>query len=258
VACGACSGFHGIVCSGTTSKQIAKETDCLPVGYGGMLLEGLVAFLALATVMILVPGSALTSASPDRIYAEGLGRLVQHLGLPHDLARAFVLLAFTTFIYDTLDVATRLARYILQELTGWKGFWGSLHATWISLVIPLLCLTVQMTDSAGHAIPAWKVFWTLFGTSNQLLAALTLMILSVWLLRTGKPWWISALPMAFMLVMTFWSLHFMASPMLARLSQGNFAPDPVGLVAIFLFFLAVLLIFEAFWAVFIRKEKVEL
>jgi len=258
VACGACSGFHGIVCSGTTSKQIAKETDCLPVGYGGMLLECLVAFLALATVMILVPGSALTSASPDRIYAEGLGRLVQHLGVPHNLARSFVLLAFTTFIYDTLDVATRLARYILQELTGWKGVGGSLLATAVSLLIPFLCVTVQMTDAAGHAIPAWKVFWTLFGTSNQLLAALTLMILSVWLWRTGKPWWFSAVPMAFMLVVTFWSLYLMVSPALVRLSQGNFIPDPVSLVAIFLSLLAVVLIFEAFWAVCIRKEKVEL
>src|SRR3989338_5503631 len=72
VACGACSGFHGIVSSGTTSKQIAKETDCHVVGYGGMLLEGFVAVIALSTVMILSKQDVLVGSSPDRIYAEGL------------------------------------------------------------------------------------------------------------------------------------------------------------------------------------------
>jgi carbon starvation protein len=121
VACGACSGFHGIVSSGTTSKQIESEPDCQLVGYGGMLLEGLVAVIALATVMVLAPGAEMLKASPDRIYAEGLSRFVGNLGIPPDLARSFTLLAFTTFIYDTLDVATRLARYILEEVFGWTG-----------------------------------------------------------------------------------------------------------------------------------------
>src|SRR3989338_1491464 len=176
VACGACSGFHGIVCSGTTSKQIAKETDCRLVGYGGMLLEGLVAVIALSTVMILAKSDPLAATTPDRIYAEGLSRFVSHLGVPRAFARAFALLAFTTFIYDALDVATRLARYIFQELVGWKNTLGKVAATAISLSIPLFCVTLRMTDSAGNVIPAWKVFWTIFGTSNHLLAGLTLKI----------------------------------------------------------------------------------
>jgi carbon starvation protein len=249
VACGACSGFHGIVCSGTTSKQINRESDCQAVGYGGMLLEGLVAVVALGTVMILAKGSDLTHASPDRIYAEGLGRLVQHLGIPRDLARSFVLLAFTTFIYDTLDVATRLARYLLEELTGWKGRAGRMLATVLSLTIPLICVSIKITDASGNVVPAWKVFWTIFGTSNQLLAALTLMVLSVWLWRTKKPWWVSAIPMVFMLVMTGWSLLLMVGPFFTRLTATPRSLDSIGLLALVLLGLAGRLLYETVQAV---------
>ena len=75
IACGACSGFHGLVCSGTTSKQIAKESDCKPVGYGGMLLEGLVAVIALATIMIVAPEIS-KGAAPGRVYGDGLARFL--------------------------------------------------------------------------------------------------------------------------------------------------------------------------------------
>lgn len=233
VACGACSGFHGIVCSGTTSKQIAKEPDCRLVGYGGMLLEGVVALIALSTVMILVKGDALASGSPDKIYAEGLSGFVSHFGIPRDFARAFALLAFTTFIYDTLDVATRLARYIFEELMGWKKFSGRVFATLISLAIPLICVSLKLTDAQGNLVPAWKIFWTIFGTSNQLLAGLSLMILSLWLKKTGKSWWISLIPMFFMLAMTLWSLVLLMKP------------NAIGFVAVLLFFLALALLFEA-------------
>ncbi len=245
VACGACSGFHGIVCSGTTSKQIAKETDCRMVGYGGMLLEGLVALVALSTVMILAKGDPLAGASPDRIYAEGLSRFVQELGIPRDFARSFILLAFTTFIYDTLDVSTRLARYIFQELTGWKDVRGRVVGTMLTLALPLFCVSIQMTDSQGNLIPAWKIFWTIFGTSNQLLAALTLMTLSVWLYRAGKQVWVSALPMIFVMIMTLWSLGVMILQAVQKLFSQNPSFDTIGFVALLLFVLALLLMFEA-------------
>ena len=245
VACGACSGFHGIVSSGTTSKQIANETDCRMVGYGGMLLEGLVALIALSTVMVLAKSDPLVNAGPDRIYAEGLSRFVQNFGIPRGFARSFTLLAFTTFIYDTLDVATRLARYIFQELTGWKNIWGKVLATLISLAIPLVCVNLKMADASGNLIPAWKVFWTIFGTSNQLLAALTLMILSVWLIKSRQAWWMSVIPMIFMMVMTLWSLFLMMKPMLSGLLSGTFTIDFIGIVALLLFILAFLLILEA-------------
>ncbi len=245
VACGACSGFHGIVCSGTTSKQIKKETDCKLVGYGGMLLESLVAVIALSTVMILAKSDALAGASPDRIYAEGLSHFVQNLGIPREFARAFVLLAFTTFIYDTLDVATRLTRYLFQELTGWKNQAGRMAATLISLLIPLFCVSMKVLDAQGNLVPAWKVFWTIFGTSNQLLAALTLMILSTWLAKTKRSSWISVGPMIFMLVMTVWSLGIMVQTAWHKFFSPTPVIDMVGVIAVFLLGLAVLLIVEA-------------
>ncbi len=243
VACGACSGFHGMVCSGTTSKQISKETDCRLVGYGGMLLEGLVALIALATVMLLAKTDPLTSASPDRIYAEGLSRFVEHIGIPVAFARSFTLLAFTTFIYDTLDVATRLCRYLFQELTGWKGMKGSFAATAISLAVPLICVSIKTVDPQGHIIPAWKIFWTIFGTSNQLLAALTLIILSTWLARSGKSWWVSLAPMVFLLTMTLWALFLVIQSAIKKYMAHSIF-DITGVIALLLFGLAVLLIME--------------
>ena len=245
VACGACSGFHGIVSSGTTSKQIAKESDCRMVGYGGMLLEGLVALVALSTVMILAKGDPLLNSSPDRIYAEGLSRFVSNFGIPRDFARSFALLAFTTFIYDTLDVATRLARYLFEELTGLKGAAGRILGTLASLAIPLACMSLRMTDAQGVLIPAWKVFWTIFGTSNQLLAALTLLTLSVWLAKAKKNFWPSVLPMAFMMVMTLWSLVLLMRPMVSKLLAGVFTFDMVGTLSLLLLLLALLFIWEA-------------
>lgn len=253
VACGACSGFHGIVCSGTTSKQISKETDCRLVGYGGMLLEGFVAVIALSTVMILSKSDALAGQSPDRIYAEGLSRFVSHLGIPRDFARAFALLAFTTFIYDTLDVATRLARYIFQELTGWGGMAGRVAATLVSLAVPLLCVSLNLKDAAGNLVPAWKVFWTIFGASNQLLAGLTLMILTLWLKKTGRPWWVSAVPMAFMLTMTVWALGLLAGPFFMKLFSASPSFDAIGALAAFLILLAALLVTEAARTVLARR-----
>ncbi len=240
IACGACSGFHGLVSSGTTSKQIAKEGDAHLVGYGGMLLEGLVAVIALSTVMLIAPGDALSSAQPDRIYASGLSRFVESFGIPREWAMSFTLLAFATFIYDTLDVATRLARYIFQELFGWEKGRGKFIATLLSLVLPAIFLCVTLKDASGHIVPAWKVFWTIFGTSNQLLAGLTLLGMTLWLKRLGKPIWLTGIPTVFMLGMTLWSLWI-----LVRLRLGDSLSDPIGWVALILAGLSLLLLIRA-------------
>ena len=244
VACGACSGFHGIVSSGTTSKQIAREPDCRLVGYGGMLLEGFVAVIALSTVMLLSPHAVGTQQSPDRIYAEGLSHFVEHFGVPREFARSFALLAFATFIYDTLDVATRLGRYVFQELTGWKGWWGACWATLATLALPALSISWTVRDPAGNVVPAWKVFWTLFGTSNQLLAALTLVTITVWLKRNHYPWLVSAVPAAFMLTMTMWSLILTLQPWVAGWFGGHAAMDWRAAIALVLLCLAALVVVE--------------
>jgi carbon starvation protein len=193
VACGACSGFHAIVASGTTSKQVAREADVKPVAYGAMLLEAMVAVFALATFMLLPTGSSVST--PDAVFAQGIGRFLAQAGVPAGFAVTFGLLAFSTFIFDTLDVCTRLGRYVWQELTGWKGSAAGAAATAATLVLPLAYLWFAPAD-------AWRQFWILFGTSNQLLAALTLVGLAVWFRSRGRNPLPVLLPAVVMLAVT--------------------------------------------------------
>lgn len=205
VACGACSGFHSIVASGTTSKQLDRETDATPVAYGGMLLEGFFACLSLATVMIL----ASPAGKPDAIYAGGISRFVEQatFGLVGtQVAFQFALLCFATFVFDTLDACTRLARYVLMELTGWKGRAGAAAATALTLVFPLIVLSIPPLVVDGQTIPAWRIFWNLFGMSNQLLAALALLGVAVWLHKTGRNPWLGLAPALFMGGISLWGL----------------------------------------------------
>ncbi len=209
VACGACSGFHALVGSGTTSKQLKKESDARPIGYGMMLAESLVAIIALATVMMLAKDNSLVKASPNFIYASGLGSFMQLIGVSPAFGISFGLMAFTTFVYDTLDICTRLGRYIIQELTGWKNWFGKILATVLTGGIPLVLMSITLTDAAGAPIPAWKLFWTTFGASNQLLAGLALIGITVWLLNTAKnkqAYLATLLPAIFMFGMSSWAL----------------------------------------------------
>ncbi|MCG3111847.1 MAG: hypothetical protein MCM46_08510 [Candidatus Manganitrophus sp. SB1] len=247
VACGACSGFHGLVCSGTTSKQLAKEEDAGPVGYGGMLLEGLVAVIALATVMMFPAGDPQLAKGPTEIYAGGLARFAALLGIPIKVAMSFGLLAFATFVYDTLDVATRLGRYILQELTGWEGSAGRIGATLATLALPLFFL---MTTQEA----AYLKFWPIFGASNQLLAALSLLGISVWLIKSGKNPLYALLPMLFVLTMTLWSLGLFVAPWLQGWTAGQFQLDAIPIVALILIAITLLLLIEAYQTVARHKS----
>jgi carbon starvation protein len=200
IACGACSGFHGLVCSGTTSKQIDRESHMQPVGYGGMLAEGFVALIALVTVMVVTPES-IKGLKPGTIYGNGIGNFMTILiGKEHlPFAITFGAMAFSTFVFDTLDVCTRLGRYIIQEVFSWKGTAGSIAATAMTIALPVYFISTAQEGS-------WVNFWTLFGSANQLLAALTLLSISVWLYKSRKRIWFTLLPMLFVLVITLWSL----------------------------------------------------
>ena len=200
IACGACSGFHGLVCSGTTSKQIDKESDMHAIGYGAMLAEGLVAVLALSTVMVM-SAADVRGLKPGTIYGNGLGGFLTVIIGKENLpfAITFGAMAFSTFVFDTIDVATRLGRYLIQELTGLKTLSGALLATLLTVGVPALILS---TASEG----SWSRFWTLFGASNQLLAALTLLSVTMWLKQSGKPVAFTVIPLIFVLVITMWAL----------------------------------------------------
>lgn len=232
IACGACSGFHGLVCSGTTSKQIQKESHCHPVGYGAMLLEGFVAVIALATVMI-ISSKDLAGKPAGTVYGIGLGRFFAVVLGQEQLpfAITFGAMAFSTFVFDTLDVSTRLGRYIVQELTGLKGTIGALAGTLLTVAVPLGFLLVAQAGS-------WKSFWTLFGTSNQLLAALSLMGVSVWLKRSGKRYWYTAAPMVFVSVVTLTSLVLQVRDAFFGEKAATVAQQVNGAVAVLLFVLA--------------------
>ena len=246
IACGACSGFHAIICSGTTSKQLNKETDARRIGYGTMLLEGLVAVLALATVMMLAPGDPMLKKDPNLVYANGLATYMAQVGIDYNMALAFALLAFSTFVYDTLDVCTRLARYVLQELFGWTSMAGALIATTVTLALPLAILLA--TKEKGYIVA-----WPIFGTSNQLLASLTLLAVSVWLIKTGRNAWYAIIPMVFMMVVTLWSLVLHVLPFAKALpgwmqGTGTIGIDLAisGIVGSVLLLLALFLLAEAF------------
>jgi carbon starvation protein len=204
IACGACSGFHGLVCSGTTSKQIDREAHMRPVGYGAMLAEGLVALIALVTVMI-VSREEIAGLAPGTIYGNGVGRFLT-LWIGQDklaFAVTFGAMAFSTFVFDTLDVSTRLGRYLIQELFGWSSVGGAIAATLATVGVPAFVIA---TSGSG----AWLRFWTLFGASNQLLAALTLLSLSVWLYQGRKRLAFVLWPMLGVLVTTLWALGRLA------------------------------------------------
>lgn len=249
IACGACSGFHGLVCSGTTSKQLDREPDAHLVGYGGMLLEGVVALLALACVMVLAPGSELTRAGPDKVFGAGIGSFLHELGVPAQFAMTFGMLAFATFVYDTLDVATRLARHLFTEFTGWRTRAGGIAGTVVSLALPAWFVAQTVIGTNGAPIPAYRVVWPLFGSINQLLAGLTLVGLSLWLARTKKGALLRlavGVPMLFMMGITVSALVL----------QIAGAPNAVlATVAVVLLALAAWVTGEAAWALWRQRPS---
>ncbi len=219
IACGACSGFHGLVCSGTTSKQIDKETHVRVIGYGGMLAEAFVALIAIVTVMIVAQGD-LTGLKPGTIYGNGIGNfLTLIIGEKYrNFAITFGAMAFSTFVFDTVDVSTRLGRYIVQELFRWPTRLGAWVGTLMTVALPVYFVAFAPPGT-------WVKFWTLFGASNQLLAALTLLAITVWLHQRRQTIAFTLLPMLFVLVTTLYAL--------VRLTIANFSGatiDPVAMV----------------------------
>ncbi len=259
IACGACSGFHSLIASGTTSKQLRRETDARVIGYGSMLLEAMVAFISLACVMIWAGGSAELKGGPNVIYAIGMGEFLEILHIPPQLAISFALMAFTTFVYDTLDVCTRLGRYIIQELTGWKDAKGRWLGTCLTAGVPLyFLLQPPSLGPDGKEIALYRVFWNLFGASNQLLAALTLLGVTVWLWRTRREtwvWFVTGLPCVWMYAMSSWALVAMTYPKFVDPTTGGFITptDPVPWIGVVLLTLAALMLIEAYIA--LRGDK---
>lgn len=244
IACGACSGFHALVASGTTSRQLDKETDSALVGYGGMLLESVVAIIALATLMALGAAQVKELKDPNMIYANGIATFLNSLGINKGFALNFALLAFATFVYDTLDVATRLGRYIFEELAGLRNRYSPYIASFITLLLPVVFLMQKIVDATGNVIPAWKVFWTVFGAANQLLAGFVLFIVSLWLFRHKMRYLHILIATVFMLVTSMIALILLVMPTITNILSGKFSIGPIDITAFILIGLSVFLIIE--------------
>jgi carbon starvation protein len=254
IACGACSGFHSLIASGTTSKQLKVETDAVVVGYGTMLLEAMVAIIALCCVMMFAQGSPQLNGGPNQVFAQGIGRFLEVINLPAQVGITFALMAFTTFVYDTLDVCTRLGRYILQELTGWRGTGGRMLGTALTAGVPLFFLLSHNNPD----VPVWRVFWDLFGASNQLLAALTLLGVTVWLWQTRRAWWVwlvAGVPTVVMYITSTWALASMTVSKFRSVDGSwHMTTDVVAWIGLVLLLLAVMMLFEAVLALTKRPE----
>jgi carbon starvation protein len=215
IACGAVSGFHSIVSSGTTAKQLGNERDVKRIGYGAMAAEGVVALIALATVAMLAAGGETVAAykanqlSATAIFARGMGRFTEVFGIPSTLGTAFGALAISTFLLTTLDTCTRLGRFLFQEFFGIERVQARFLSSLATLAMPTLFAFLTFHDPQGNVVPVWKAVWPVFGATNQLLAGLTLLVVTVWLHKLGKRGAFVIVPMVFMLAVTLSSLAYL-------------------------------------------------
>ena len=215
IACGAISGFHSLVSSGTTSKQLDKEEDAMFIGYGSMLMEGALAILVIvACTAGLGDTAAWTARYADWASASGLGAklgafidgggsFLVGLGLSVSFARTILAVFVVSFAATTLDTATRIQRYVVAEIAediNFKPLQGK-YASTAFAVLTALALAMARDGGAGAMI-----LWPLFGAANQLLAALSLMVITVYLAKRDKPVLYTGIPMVFMMVMTAWGM----------------------------------------------------
>lgn len=218
IACGAISGFHSLVASGTTSKQLDKETDGRYVGYVGAVGEG---SLAVASLLACTAGVVATTADWDALYADfatasggatsnfvnGVASFAGNLGVPASIAVIFAAIVVISFAATTMDTGVRLQRYIVQEIAEISGAKrlarNATAATTIAVVVPLVMALLPGGGEKGYT---FGVLWQLFGTTNQLTAGLALAVIAVWVTKSRRNPVAVLVPLVFLLVMTCWAL----------------------------------------------------
>ena len=265
IACGAISGFHSLVASGTTSKQLEKESHAQPIAYGGMLIECLLAIISLCAVgFVWQAYCAGDYASPTAVFAGGLSQMlacIPGLESVESIAYTLLILAVSAFCLTSLDTATRLARYMFQELwipvgetmesvTGARKVFSNPYvATFITVVIGIV---LGMTG--------YTIIWPLFGAANQLLAALALLAVCAWLGNAGKNNKMFYIPMVFMLVVTLTSLvqTLYAKGLVLMAGTGDlFSAAVQAILAAILFVLAIVLAVKGAKTIFGKKKPQE-
>jgi carbon starvation protein len=212
-----------------------------------MLTEGVLAVLAIATVMLLGAQGA-RGQEPTLVFAAGIGHMLGAVGIDPALGTHFGALAVSTFLLTTLDTCTRLARYVLEELLRLER--GSraaiVGATLATLALPLLLTQITLHLPNGQPAPAWRVVWPVFGATNQLLGALAMLVVTAWLRNHGKRYAFVAVPMVFMFAVTLVAL----AQLVWRYGPGTI----VGGIGTVLFVLAVVLLVESLRSVFARRR----
>ena len=225
IACGAISGFHSLVGSGTTAKQLDNERDARPIAYGGMLIECALALISLCAVGYIWQEYVGGLRTPTTVFATGLSRMVATipgLAASESTVKALLILAVSAFCLTSLDTATRLARYMFQE------FWLKPGQTYKdvtgfkkTLCNPFVATLITVVLGIGLGLGGYSKIWPLFGAANQLLAALALLAVAAWLGNIGKNNKMFLFPMGFMLVVTLCSLAQTIVAKVGVITSGN-------------------------------------
>ena len=263
IACGAISGFHSLISSGTTSKQLDKETDAKPIAYGGMLLECVLAVLTLCAVAFAYSWNA---ANPDAalkgataIFGGGIAGMIDPShGAAYDILYTLLVLTYSAFCLTSLDTATRLGRFMFQEfwLDGSKGETPE-NVTGYKKVLtnPYVATGITVILGLLLGMNGYEKIWALFGSANQLLAGLALLAVATWLGNAGKDNKMLLLPMGFMLIVTIASLAINAWTQFGAIMAGGADWGPYAQVffSVALIILAVVLAIEGI--VTLSKKK---
>ncbi|MFZ5816695.1 MAG: carbon starvation protein A [Bacillota bacterium] len=259
IACGAISGFHGLVSSGTSSKQLDREPDARFVGYLGSLGEGTLAIASIIAVAAAGYASqadwtkafsswVVASGGAQTYWVQGIAKLASGVGLPVEIAQVFAAVLVVSFASTTLDSSFRLQRYIISEMAATynvKFLQGGTAATALTLVASFALAVFADPKNPGAGA---MVLWPVFGASNQILAALSLLALTLFLKRLARNYWVSLLPMTFLGTMIVWGMLVQMRTYYAANNMLLFS------TALIIFVLSAWLIIEGFYALFKRFQ----
>ena len=259
VACGAISGFHSLVSSGTTSKQLDKETDAKPIAYGGMLLECVLAVITVCAINFAYKNGI--TAGATAIFAGGISQMYGSIASEGvvKVLNTLLVLTYSAFCLTSLDTATRLARFMFQEFflepgqtvddikDGWKK----------TLVNPYVATIITVILGVALGMTGYSKIWGLFGAANQLLAGIGLLAVATWLGNVGKNNKMFLFPMGFMIIVTICSLCVTVKNQIGIISAGgaDWGPYAQTILAVLLIILAIFLVIEGIQTLSKQKKK---
>ena len=242
IACGAVSGFHSLVSSGTASKQVSNEKDMRFISYGAMLFESFLAVLALIAVGSLYTNNAMPVGVPPVVFANALSGFLLKVGVSQDISFTLITLAISAFALTSLDSVARVGRLAFQEL-----FSSDDSQTFMSGILGNKYIATTLTLVMGYLLSqgGYLNIWPLFGSSNQLLAALALIAVAVFLKRTGKQGAMLYIPMGFMLLVTMSALGITIMKLFRKIGAASFSMFSDGMQLIFALLLTALAVIVA-------------